>query len=192
MYITYYINKFERKVFIISKYSGKCDFKDMCEIHNIDNILKSNVYISWNIIPLKFESEKDLIPYYPYIVGFSTTINGIGEIRLSTESYVDRSERESLEFYTKECQRYVNKCKRKKEEVNLDHFDTMYNQYNKDIYKEILTRLVDKSKEFTLDGIYLTMAEYYRKELYDEMVKNEWESNKAKLWCFGWRKEYPI
>ena len=164
----------------------------MCEIHNIDNILKSNVCIGWNIIPLKFESEKDLIPYYPYIVGSSATTNGVGEIRLSTESYVDRSERESLEFYTKECQRYVNKCKRKKVEVNLDHFDTMYNQYNKDIYKEILTRLVDKSKEFTLDGIYLTMAEYYRKELYDEMVKNEWESNKAKLWCFGWRKEYPI
>ena len=176
-------------MFIISKYSGKYDFKDMCEIHNIDNILKSNVYIGWNIIPLKIESEKDLIPYYPYIVGFSTTINGIGEIRLSTESYVDRSERESLEFYTKECQRYVNKCKRKKVEVNLDHF---INQYYKDTYKEILTRLVDKSKEFTLDGIYLTMAEYYRKELYDEMVKNKWEINKAKLWCFDCRKEYPI
>ena len=188
MYITYYINKFERKVFIISKYSGKCDFKDMCEIHNIDNILKSNVYIGWNIIPLKFESEKDLIPYYPYIVALSATTNGVGEIRLSTESYVDRSERESLELYTKECQRYVNKCKRKKEEINLDHFN---NEYYKDIYKEILTRLIDKSKEFTLDGIYLPMAEYYRKELYNEMVKNDYEINRAKLWCFGWRKEYP-
>ena len=116
----------------MSRYSGKCDFKDMCEIHNIDNILKSNVYIGWNIIPLKFGSEKDLIPYYPYIVGSSATTNGMGEIRLSTESYVDRSERESLEFYTKECQKYVNKCKRKKEEVNLDHFN---NEYYKDIYK---------------------------------------------------------
>ena len=51
---------------------------------------------------------------------------------------------------------------------------------------------MDKSKEFTLDGIYLPMTEYLRKELYDEMVKNKWEINKAKLWCFGWRKEYPI
>ena len=175
----------------MSLYSGKCDFCDMCDIHNVDNILKSNVYIGWNIIPLKFETEKDLIPYYPYLVATSATTNGVGEIRLSTESYVDRRERESLEFYTKECQRYVSKCKRKKVEVNLDHFDTMYNQYNKDIYKEILTRIIGKSKEFTLDGIYLPMAERYRKELYDEMIKDEWESNKAKLWCFGWRKEYP-
>ena len=173
----------------MSLYSGKCDFCDMCDIHNVYNILKSNVYIGWNIIPLKFESEKDLIPYYPYIVALSSTTNGVGEIRLSTESYVDISERESLEIYTKECQRYVNKCKRKKVEIDLDHFN---NQYYKDAYKEILTRLIDKSKEFTLDGIYLPMAERYRKELYKEMVKNGYSEYDSKKWCFGWRKEYPI
>ena len=196
MYITYYINKFERKVFIISKYSGKCDFKDMCEIHNIDNILKSNVYIGWNIIPLKFESEKDLIPYYPYIVGSSSTTNGVGEIRLSTESYVDRSERESLEFYTKACQKYVNKCKRKKEFCDIGHFNKENNYGYNEVYEEIISRLMmvgfEKDFKFTLDGIYLPMAERYRKELYDEMIKNGWDENKSKRWCFGWRKEYPI
>lgn len=173
----------------MGRFSGKCDFEDMCEIHNVDNILKSNVYIDWNIIPLKFETEKDLIPYYPYIVSLSSTTNGVGEIRLTTESYVDRQERESLEFYTKECQRYMNKCKRKKEIINLDYFN---NQYNKNTYREILIRLMDKTKEFNLDGIYLPMAERYRKELYNEMVKNSWDENRSKQWCFGWRKEYPI
>jgi len=173
----------------MSLYSGKCDFCDMCDIHNVDNILKSNVYIGWNIIPLKFESEKDLIPYYPYIVGSSATTNGVGEIRLSTESYVDRRERESLEFYTKECQRYVNKCKRKKEIINIEHFD---NQYYRDVYRKILIRLVDKTKEFTLDGIYLPMAEHYREELYREMLKNDYSEYDSKKWCFSWRKEYPI
>lgn len=164
----------------------------MCEIHNIDSILKSNVYIGWNIIPLKIESEKDLIPYYPYIVGFSATTNGVGEIRLTTESYVDIQERESLELYKRECVRYINKCKRKKEVIDLDHFDTKYNQYYKDAYKEIMIRLVDKTMEFTLDRIYLPSAERYRKELYDEMIKNGWEENKSKIWCFGWRKEYEV
>ena len=173
----------------MSLYSGKCDFCDTCEIHNVDNILKSNVYIGWNIIPLKFESEKDLIPYYPYIVGSSATTNGVGEIRLSTESYVDRRERESLEFYTKECQRYVNKCKRKEEIINIEHFD---NQYYRDVYRKILIRLVDKTKEFTLDGIYLPMAEHYREELYREMLKNDYSEYDSKKWCFSWRKEYPI
>ena len=82
----------------MSLYSGKCDFSDMSDIHNVDNILKSNVYIGWNIAPLKFETEKDLIPYYPYIVGFSATTNGVGEIRLSSESYVDRQERETTQL----------------------------------------------------------------------------------------------
>ena len=175
---------------------GKCDFEDTIEIHNIDNILKSNVYIGWNIIPLKFESEKDLIPYYPYLVATSATTNGIGEVRLSTESYVDRSERESLELYTKECQRYVNKCKRKKEFCDIGHFNKENNYGYNEVYEEIISRLMmvgfEKDFKFTLDGIYLPMAERYRKELYDEMVKNGWDENRAKLWCFGWRKEYPI
>lgn len=177
------------RVFIISKYSGKCDFCDMCDIHNVDNILKSKVYIGRNIIPLKFETEKDLIPYYQYLVATSSTTNGIGEIRLSTESYVNKQERETLEWYVKDCQKYMNKCKRKKEIINIEHFD---NQYNKNVYREILIRLVDKSKEFTLDGIYLPMSEYYRKELYDEMVKNGYSEYDSKKWCFGSRKEYPI
>ena len=50
---------------------------------------------------------------------------------------------------------------------------------------------MDKTKEFNLDGIYLPMAERYRKELYNEMVKNNWDENRSKQWCFGWRKEYP-
>ncbi len=173
----------------MSLYSGKCDFCDMCDIHNIDNILKSNVYIGWNIIPLKIESEKDLIPYYPYIVALSSTTNGVGEIRLSTESYVDKQDRETLEWYVKDCQKYMNKCKRKKEIINIEHFD---NQYHRDVYREILIKLMDKKKEFALDGIYLPMAEYYRKELYDEMVKNGWDEFKSRQWCFGSRKEYPI
>lgn len=178
----------------MSLYSGKFDFCDMCDIHNVDNILKSKVYIWRNIIPLKFETEKDLIPYYPYLVSHPylvTTISttGIGEIRLSTESYVDKQERETLEWYVKDCQKYMNKCKRKKEIINIEHFD---NQYHRDVYKEILIRLMDKKKEFTLDGIYLPMAEYYRKELYDEMVKNGWDEFKSRQWCFGCRKEYPI
>ena len=126
----------------MSLYSGKCDFCDMCDIHNVDNILKSNVYIGWNIIPLKFETKKDLIPYYPYLVSLSATTNGVGEIRLSTESYVDRSERESLELYTKECQRYVNKCKRKKEFCDISHFNKENDYGYNEIYEEIISRLM--------------------------------------------------
>ena len=180
----------------MSLYSGKCDFCDIVEIHNVDNILKSNVYIGWNIIPLRFETEKDLIPYYPYLVASNATTNGVEEIRLTSESYVDRQERENLELYTKECQKYVNKCKRKKEFCDISHFDKENDYGYNEIYQEIISRLLmvgfEKDFKFTLDGIYLSSAERYRKELYKEMINNEWDENKAKLWCFGWRKEYEI
>lgn len=180
----------------MSLYSGKCDFCDMCDIHNVDNILKSNVYIGRNIIPLKFETEKDLIPYYPYLVATSATTNGVGEIRLSSESYVDRQERETLEWYVKDCQKYVNKCKRKKEFCDISHFNKENDCGYNEIYEEIISRLMmvgfEKDFKFTLDGIYLPMAERYRKELYDEMIKNGWDEFKSRQWCFGCRKEYPI
>ena len=40
-------------------YSGKCDLSDVIEIHGIDNMLKSKIFIKNNIIPLKIETEKD-------------------------------------------------------------------------------------------------------------------------------------
>ena len=38
----------------------------------------------------------------------------------------------------------------------------------------------EKDFKFTLDGIYLPMAEYYRKELYKEMVKNDYSEYDSK------------
>lgn len=164
---------------------GKCSFEDDIDIFGLEYILNSNIYVGRNIIPLKFTCYKDLIPYFAYIVSVGNYDNkSASSIRLSNESYVDIQERESLELYKRECVRYINKCKRNKEKIDLNHFDTKYNQYCKDIYKEIIIRLVDKPKEFTLNGIHTKMAERYRKLLYDKMIKYGYDEQITKRWVY--------
>lgn len=172
----------------MSLYSGKCDMADVVEIHGIDNMLKSKIFIESNIVPLKIETEKDLVPYYPFLIASSGSENGIGSFRITDESYVDREERQILDYYTNECKDYIKKCKRNKQDVDIEHFK---NEYQPDIYNQILSRLLDKSCEFNLYGIHTYMAEYYRIQLYNEMIRVGWTPSQALLWCFGWRKEYP-
>ena len=51
--------------------AGKYCFEDTVEIFDADNILNNyKVYIGDNILPLRMESEKDLVPYYPFLESF--------------------------------------------------------------------------------------------------------------------------
>ena len=113
---------------------------------------------------------------------------GKGSVYERAWALVDREERQILDYYTNECKDYIKKCKRNKQDVDIEHFK---NEYQPDIHNQILSRLLDKSCEFNLYGIHTYMAEYYRIQLYNEMIRVGWTTTQALLWCFGWRKEYP-
>ena len=77
----------------MSKFSGKCDFYDVIEMHGLEHILNSDVYIGDSNIPLNLVCYKDCIPYFPYVVsiaGYSR--NSKSFIRLTTKSWVDIEE----------------------------------------------------------------------------------------------------
>lgn len=187
----------------MSRYSGKCDFADHIwmsantEKEAFEKFKGTKLYIVQPLpedfdlqkaldekinIPetyykeIKYTSIRDLIPYYPYLVRFAVcyeekTRNSV--VCLSAESFVDREERESLEFKLKRLLTIYNRCKRKKIEFNIDEAvkESAWDEYDEEIYRILAERVKEKGKKATIDGVHLKMHERYRKELVDEMKR---------------------
>jgi hypothetical protein len=159
----------------MSRYSGKCDLADTIDIHG-ERILNAKIYVGLSNKPLQINAMKDLIPYYPHIIGAACfdNVEGKSVIHLSSESWVDHEERESLEFKLKWLIKIYNRCKRKKIELNVDEAvaEIAWNGWNEEPCRELANRVKMYGKKATIEGIHLKMHEYYRQELVDEMLKN--------------------
>lgn len=166
----------------MSIYSGKCDCYDtLVMIHNYsDEELKNNVsiYIGDSKEPLHISSKKDLIPYYPFLIS-SAYFNGeerIADIHLTSESYVDISEKERFDLYLKWILKIYNRCKRKKVEFNVDEaveeICPSRWDYDKDSIIELVKRVGADGKKASAQGLHLKMCEYYRNRLAETMLCN--------------------
>jgi hypothetical protein len=166
----------------MSRYSGKCDVYDSVIMISkyTDEELAHNVTIYQGYgedqKKLNISCRKDLIPYYAYLVS-SACYNNVERkavIHITRESFVDREERDSLEFKLKNVLRIYNRCKRKKTEfdVNATVEEVAWKGFDDDIYREIANRVKEHGKKANVDGIHLKMHEYYRKELVKEMIDN--------------------
>lgn len=165
----------------ISSYSGKCDCYDtLVAIHQYtEEQLKNNVkiYVGDSSTPLHIESYKDLIPYYPYIIGSAYFNNEekSAVIHLSSESFVDMNERERLELYLKLALKEYNKCKRTKTEFVVENVVNNiigFSDWNKKEVTELVKKVVWLGKNATIEGIHLRTQEHYRRKLVNEMIKN--------------------
>lgn len=164
----------------MSIYSGKCDFYDSCvmihkyTLEELQNNVK--IYVGDSSEPLHIEKMSDLIPYYPYIIGIASYDNKERKsvIHLSSESFVDREERECLEWRLEHLIKIYNRCKRKKIEFDVDRAvkEITWNDWNGDAYRELARRVKDLGKKATVDGIHLRMHEIYRQELVKELIRN--------------------
>ena len=153
--------------------------KDVLEIHNYTLEELQNdviIYVGASTEPLHIEKMSDLIPFYPYIISSSYHNNKERKavIHLTSESYVDREEREILEFRLKYLLRIYNRCKRNKIEFNVEEAvdKITWNGWNEDIHRELANRVKLYGKKATVDGIHLKMHEIYRRELAEEMIRN--------------------
>lgn len=170
----------------MSRYSGKCDlFDSFVMIHNYtDEELKNNVrvYLGKSDTPLKLETIKDLIPYYPHLisVGCYDNTERKSVIYITSKSFVDIEEQETLEYYLKRILTIYNRCKRKKIEFNIDDVikEICWTDYNKAVIAELANRVKENGKKATIDGVHLRMHERYREELVREMIKNNIDPTK--------------
>lgn len=169
----------------MSKFSGKCDFADTCEIFGAEKIINdSHVFSYGNIVPLKFESVEDLIPYYPYL----TPIIAGTEIHLSQNSFVDEEENEILNGCLNDLKGYWRKCQRKKYPFNAEEAAQKVSFfYRPDGYEtKLAERVSELGEKATVDGIHTPYHDYEREELYREMVNAGWDDDRSYRWCFGY------
>ncbi len=161
---------------IISRYSGKYDLADHLEGKSLDVIKNYKIYVGNSEEPIEIKDETSLIQYYPYIIslGYFDNTEGGQIIRLSSESFVDREEREILELRLKELLRVYNRCKRKKIDFNVEDAvkEVCCFGWDEEVYRELANRVKEKGKKAGIEGIHSRVRERYRKSLVDEMLKH--------------------
>lgn len=173
--------------------AGKCCFEDTVEIFGADNILnKYRVYIGDNILPLRMESEKDLIPYYPYLESIMiSNKNDGGVIRLQTDSFINIEEREWITWRLEKLKKYYRKCKRKHNPYSLEEAQKLICWYEPQLYeKELIKRVQKFGEKATIDDLHDNLHEHMRKELYELMLEYGWSESEAYPWVYGWRRYF--
>ena len=179
----------------MSKYSGKCDFADTVEIMaercgKEIFLSKYKVYFGDNFLPLAMNEPRDVIPYYPYLVGaMGSSKEDGGNIYLSTRSFVDTEEEKTINWYLQDILKYWRRCKRKKipfeKEEAHNHIILGFDQ---ELENELIDRVALYGDKTSIDGIHLKLHDSYRKELYDDMIAAGFEEDKTYRWCYGWRR----
>lgn len=176
--------------------SGRSDFQDIVEMHySAEEILsKYDIYANINdIIPLKIETKKDLIAYYPYLVSaMSSNKEEGGVIRLCQKSYIDMEEEKSLTYKLNDLIKYYKKCKRKKMPFDKNEALKKINYYAGDYPQQyeidLVNRVAELGTKATIENIHDPMHDRMRKEWFDYMVESGWNEDIAYRWIFGWSR----
>lgn len=171
----------------MSRFSGKCDLYDHIEICGLENTLKSKIYLGWDSDePLDIKEERDLVPYYPFVISMGAYENGVGTIHLMSKSWVDYEEESVLEWYLQQILKIQRRCKRKKIEFNIDEVfkEVCYPCYFHEEIRELIERVKECGKKATYDGIHLSSKNYYRNQLVEEMIKFGYTEDAAKTWVY--------
>lgn len=174
----------------MSKYSGKADCGDTYEILGEEKFFKTRVYFGDNIVPLKIETYKDALPYFPYLEKMATG----DSIWLCTESYVDTEERETLAWKFSLIKKFHRKCKRNKTEFSLERFRDEYGWFVNDSYIERMFEEVGHfgQKAEVPEDCHTKMAEIYREHLFEDMIKAGYTEFEAAKWVYGWKRAWDM
>lgn len=164
----------------MSRFSGKCDFYDcVASFYTFEEIQnKVKIFVGKSDKPLKIEKMTDLIPYYPYLIslGVYDIVDRTDTVHLTSKSYIDLREQDSLDFILKQILRYYNSCKRKKIIFSVDGaVKKVFAISDKDrdtVATELANRVKINGKKASTDGLHLSIYDFYRKELAEEMVEN--------------------
>ena len=170
----------------MSLYSGKSDLCDSIEIVGMDKFLKEcEIYTKTSdLVPLKIESEKDLVPFYPYLCWLMTN----NKYYLCEDNFINEEENEIKEWYLEEIVKEYKKAKRNKTEFNPKYWGGGRKDEFWDAIVEVVRKKGDKTKLEDLEDIHTYMAEYYRKRWYEELIRVGWREDQAYHCAYGLRR----
>ena len=177
----------------MSKYSGKCDFYDWFSKINDDKSIEeklknTKVYIGENILPLKMETYKDILPYGGYLTSNICNSDGITIIRLSTRPYVDRREEEILETEMNILKKRYRALKRKKKPITEEElFKSIIWKEKEEYQKKLVENVLVDKKKASIEHIHIDwIDDLFRKPLIEDMVSAGWDYNESYEWVYGW------
>lgn len=178
----------------MSKYSGKCDVYDCYSDYSDDRLKQSKFYISTKdgrVHLLKIESQKDLAKYYPYLTSMAYGEKDGGAVVIITStSFIDREEKEFLDYDLKALLKYYKKCKRNKIEFNDKEAADSISWFGdlSEAQKRLIQRVKKQGEKATTDGLHRPMQEYYRKEWFECLIDFGYEEFKAREIVYGWER----
>lgn len=181
----------------MSEFSGKCDFYDVFVDIGADgdekkieeNLKKLKLYVigkDGRDHRVKSDTIQDIAKYYPYLefCSFGDS-DGNRVIVLSSDSFIDKEERQHKQWYIDDVFKYKRKCKRNKQPFTADGFFGEYTWRTKsETLIEIVNRVIDKGDKAEFDDIHLPMWEYFRKRWYEELIRLGYSEYEAYSWCF--------
>ena len=175
--------------------SSKSDFQDHCEMFNDAwNIINNyDVYVgSHDIVPLKFREPKDLLPYYPFLVGMMFSSEGTGKIILGDRSFIDIEEEEWLSHKLEAVMRIYRRCKRKHIPFDKEAAKTSICLFARDDLlpheAEIINRVEKYGDKATIDNLHDPVHDRMRNEWYQLMTDGGWSEDEAYRWIYGWTR----
>lgn len=180
----------------MSQFSGKCDFYDhlciYCETEDDFEKLLAISEIKINSKDgrehlLRVKTIKDAVKYYPYLITLGCFSKEKHSFVLSSSSFIDREEKEHLQYDIDAVFRYWRKCKRKKIKFDEDAcFDKVsWGFRNEETLREIIHRVAENGNKAEFNDIHKPIWENMRKRWYEEMVKYGYSKFEAFCWCFN-------
>ena len=180
-----------------SCFSGKTDlFDSLIEIGKVTDFSKVHIYLHDSPVELRVDSYKDLTPYFPCVPSVETHCDGEYRICLSGKPWYRVEEEQMLRIYLRDLTTCYNRLKRIKDlslERLIERYNNKYNwSHTKDeLIAELASRLIEakgKKDKVDISDLYLPSGDWFRKRLYEEMIKNGWREEVAYYWCYGWNR----
>ena len=131
----------------MSKFTGKSDFFDWCEMHNEPSKVVELAKVYMGDAKLSINSEKDLIPYYTHLITSMACSSDGQNIHLSKESFIDSEEKEHLSWRISTAIQYARKAKKEKQPFNYEYLksqkDLKYDNTVPFVWKNIVSIIND-------------------------------------------------
>ena len=166
----------------MSRFSGKCDICDIYGDYSDEQLRKSEFYIGRNPVPLRITSQHDLVPYYPHLIRMSTCRDGVATVIMTDESFIDSEEKQHLNLKMERFKKYRRKCKRNKIPYEVEEAVKavlFFPESASDLDYEIARRVGEMGDRATIEGLHDKLREYFRRELYREMLDLGWPEMKS-------------
>lgn len=180
----------------MSIFSGKCDIYD-----EFIAIMKMNNNSDWSKVEifqydenhkdlqkLTIQNYKDLVPYFPFIVSSSCSSNQSTKAIISNKSFVDMENEEYINRIFKMAKKYYRKCKRQgiefvpEEAAKKISFFKNANDLELEVCKRVKKHPYAKKND--ISGLHNSIYVFYKKKLYDEMIKVGYTKKQTKDWCY--------